>query len=214
MGLRKIILLEGEVYHIFNKSCYDIPLFKNKKEFSLFLETVRFYLQPQPPVKFSKYRKNRKRYPFDLSKRLVTVICFCLMPNHFHFLLKQEVKDGIKKFIQRVCNSYSHYFNSKYQTGGSLFKGNFKAVRVENDTQLLHLSRYIHLNPVTAYLVNHPEDYFFSSYLEYIGERKSDFLDPSLVLDQFSSTRDYKEFVLSRKDYQRELERIKHLLIE
>lgn len=214
MGVRKLVFSEGETYHVFNKTCYDIPLFKNKREFRLFLEVARFYLQPQPPVKFSKYRKNRQKYSIDLSQRLVTIICFCLMPNHFHFLLRQELEDGIKKFIQKLCNSYSHYFNIKYQTEGSLFKGNFKAVRIETNDQLLHLSRYLHLNPASAYLVEDPKDYSFSSYLSYIKKKEFDFLDPSLVLDQFKSPKSYEEFVLSRKDYQRELKRIKHLTIE
>lgn len=214
MALRKIILTEGETYHIFNKTCYDLPLFKSKHEFSIFLEAAHYYLQPNPPVKFSKYRKNKKRYNIDFSRKLVTLICFCLMPNHFHFILRQELEKGIETFIRRLCNSYAHYFNTKYETAGSLFHGSFKSVRIENDEQLIHLSRYIHLNPVTAYLVENPEDYPFSSYSTYLEKKQFNFVDPSLVLNQFESPKDYKRFVLARKDYQRGLERIKHLILE
>lgn len=214
MALRKIILAEGETYHIFNKTCYDLPLFKTKHEFSIFLEAAHYYLQPNPPVKFSKYRKNKKRYNLDFPQNLVTVICFCLMPNHFHFLLRQELEKGIEKFMGRLCNSYAHYFNTKYEAAGSLFHGSFKSIRIENDEQLLHLSRYIHLNPVSGYLVDNPDNYPFSSYPSYLGKKQLKFLDPSLVLNQFHSPKDYEKFVLARKEYQRELEKIKHLISE
>lgn len=214
MTLRKVVLTEGETYHIFNKTCHNLPLFKNKHEFSVFLEAAHYYLQPEPPIKFSKYRKSKSKYDVNFSRKLVTVVCFCLMPNHFHFILRQELEKGIEKFMTKLCSSYAHYFNTKHETAGSLFHGSFKSIRVENDEQLLHLSRYIHLNPVTAYLVENPEDYLFSSYLNYLGKKKLDFLNPSLVLNQFKSPKDYKKFVLARKDYQRELEKIKHLTLE
>lgn len=174
---------------------------------------MKYYLQPSPPTKFAKYRASRKKFPIKLEKKIVTIINFCLMPNHFHFTLRQEEEDGIRKFIQKLSNSFAHYHNIKYKKRGPVFEGNFKAVHIETDEQLLHLSRYIHLNPVTAYLVKDPEDYPQSSYRIYIGKEKSEIVDPSLVLDQ-TSPETYKKFVLSRRDYQRELERMKHLILE
>ena len=129
------------------------------------------------------------------------------MPNHYHFLLRQEKEEGIRKFIQRLCNSYSHYYAIRYETRGSLFRGNFKAVRVTSNEQLLHLSRYIHL-------VKNPKKYLFSSYLDYLGKKQFDFVEPSLVLDQFKDENSYQKFVLARRDYQRRLEKIKHLLLD
>lgn len=214
MGLRKTILAIGEIYHIFNHSVQGIPIFKGKRECSIFLEATKFYLQPKPPTKFALYRKNKERYPIKLDKKLVTIINFCLMPNHFHITLRQESKDGIRKFIQRLTNSFAHYFSIKYKNKGPVFEGNFKAVRVEADEQLIHLSRYIHLNPVTAYLVEKPEDYPYSSYRIYLGKEKSEIVDSSPVLAHFSSPKKYEKFVLDQKDYQRKLERIKHLALE
>lgn len=214
MGLRRVVLAENEIYHIFNKTSFNLPLFKNKRDYRLFCESITYYLQTNPPVKFSHYRKNKNRYSINPRLKLVTIICFCLMPNHFHFLIKQKQKDGIKKFIQRLCNSYAHFYNTKYQLKGSLFQGNFKAVRVADDEQLLHLSRYIHLNPVTSYITEYPQQYEFSSYNAYLGKENINFIDPSIVLEQFTSLESYNKFVLQRKDYQRELENIKHLLLE
>mgnify|MGYP000341892490 CR=1 FL=1 len=213
MALRKTLLVTGEVYHILNHSVQGMPIFKGKREANLFLEAIKFYLQENPPTKFSLYRTNKDRFPLNLEEKLVTIINFCLMPNHFHFTLRQEKEDGIRRFIQKLSNSFAHYFNMKYKNRGPVFEGNFKAVHIETDEQLLHLSRYIHLNPVTAYLVEKPEDYPYSSYRVYIGKEKSEIVDPSLILKQISP-KEYQNFVMARKDYQRSLERIKNLLAE
>ncbi|MBI2622289.1 transposase [Candidatus Microgenomates bacterium] len=136
------------------------------------------------------------------------------MPNHFHLMLRQEKDDGIKQFMHRISNSFAHYYAIKNKQRGHVFEGNFKAVHVETEEQLLHLSRYIHLNPVTAYLVNKPEDYPHSSYRVYLGEESSEIVDPTVAISHFSSREKYREFVMLQKDYQRKLQEIKHLLLE
>jgi len=212
MPLRKTVLATGEIYHVFNRSVQGIPIFKGKSEYGIFQETIRFYLQPEPPARFSVYRAHPTRFKIDLTRKIVTIINFCLMPNHFHFTLRQEEENGIRNFIQRISNSFAHYFALKYQNRGPVFEGNFKAVRVESNEQLLHLSRYIHLNPVSAWLVENPRDYPYSSYLAYLGEWENELVDPAIILEQFASPKQYEEFVLDRKDYQRSLETIKHLI--
>ena len=187
MALRKTILANGEIYHALNRSVQGIPILRGKRECEIFLEAVRYYLQPEPPIKFSLYRTSKNRAPINLDRKLVTILNYCLMPNHFHFTLRQEEDNGIKKFFQRLSNSFAHYFNVKYKNRGPVFEGNFKVVRVENDEQLIHLSRYIHLNPVTTYLVEHPIDYDYSSYRIYMGNEMSDIINPSVVLNNFSS---------------------------
>lgn len=214
MSLRKILLATGEIYHIFNHSVQGIPIFKGERECNMFLEAMEFYQQKDPPTKFSFYRSNRDKFPIKKDLRLVTLFCFCIMPNHFHLLLRQDQENGIKKFIQKVSNSFAHYFCLKYQTRGHIFEGNFKAVRVESNEQLLHLSRYIHLNPVTSYIVNTPQEYPYSSYQLYTDKKQSSFIDKSYILSHFSSVEKYKEFVLSQIEYQRTLHEIQHLLLE
>ena len=214
MPARKTILATGETYHVFNRSLRNTPLFTDKREYRLFLETTKYYLQSKPAVKFSYYKAQPNKYGVDLGKTLVKIAAYCLMPNHYHFIIKQVEDLGIKNFIHRLSNSYSHYFNIKHEQKGPLFENRFKAVRIESHEQLVHLSRYIHLNPVTAYLVEDPEDYQYSSYNIYLGKKKSDFVDPSDVLANFSTPQKYKKFVLDQKDYQRELDRIKHLVLE
>lgn len=214
MPPRKVILATGETYHIFNRSLRQAPLFTNKREFDLFLMATKYYLQMDPPVKFSLFRQQPNKYELDFSKTLVKVIAYCLMPDHFHFMVTQLEDEGIKAFIHKLATSYSHYFNLKHNQRGSVFESKFKAVRVESQEQLVHLSRYIHLNPVTSFLIEDPENYDYSSYKIYLNKTVSDFVDPSDVMVDFRSPKIYKEFVLSQKDYQRELKRIKHLVFE
>jgi len=214
MPIRKTILVPGETYHIYNRSVQGIPIFKGQRENEIFLETIKYYLQANPPTRFSIYRTNKDKFSINHDQKLVTIINYCLMPNHFHFTLRQEEENGIRRFIQKISNSFAHYFALKYQNSGPVFEGNFKAVRIESNEQLLHLSRYIHLNPVTAYLVENPEDYPYSSYLIYIRKEKSEIINPSIVLNQFRYPKQYQKFVLDQKDYQRSLQMIKHLIIE
>lgn len=205
----------GEVYHILNRSVQKLPIFQGKRECNFFLEAMEYYLQVEPPVKLSLYKTNKDKFNIKKDDNfLVSVIAYCLMPNHFHLILKQLAEEGIKKYIQRLTNSFAHYYSKKYESSGHLFEGNFKAVHVGSDEQLWHLSRYLHLNPVSGYLAENPEDYLFSSYGIYLGEKKSNFVDPSLVMENFSSPGKYKSFVEDRKDYQRVLEEIKRLTLE
>lgn len=214
MPRRRTLFANGEIYHIFNRSVATIPIFKGLRENDLFLETMKFYLQKKPPTRFSIYRKSRPSFPVDLSQKLVTILAYCLMPNHFHFILRQEQDDGIKRFIQRISSSFAHYFNIKNKRKGHVFADKFKAIRIETEEQLLHLSRYIHLNPVTSYITDKPEDYPYSSYKIYLGQEDSEIVNPSIVLNYFPSREEYKEFVLSQKNYQRTLGSIKHLMLE
>jgi len=213
MPYRKTPHVNGEFYHVFNRSIYRQPIFNKKRDNALFLKLMQYYQQINPPIKFSYYRRNPKKYVIDLTNKLVTIISYCLMPNHFHMTLRQDHDNGVRKFMQKVLNSYSHFISTKYSFLGPLFESPFKSKRVESDEQLIHLSRYHHLNPVTVNLVEHPKDYPYSSFKDYMSE-KPVLVDPESVLINFKTTKDYEKFVLVRKQYQRELAQIKHLLFE
>jgi putative transposase len=148
------------------------------------------------------------------KERLVQIIAYCIMPTHLHLILKQLKENGISTFIGNVLNSYSRYFNTKYRRKGPLWEGKFKNVLVKTDEQLLHLTRYIHLNPSTAFLVDRPEEWLASSYQEYLLkvnniERICKFED---VLEIEPSS--YRKFIEDRISYQRELAVIKEMLLE
>lgn len=211
MPRRYTSFLTGNFYHIFNKSVYGQPILQKKNDLNYFLQATKYYLQLNPPIKFSYFRLNPDKYQTDFNKRLVTLISYCFMPNHFHFCLKQEKDGGIQLFMRKLMSSFSHYFQIKYKNKGPLFCGTFKAVPIESDEQLMHLSRYHHLNPVTAGMVDHPKDYHYSSFNSYMT-KESDMVDTSYVLSNFSSKQQYERFVLDRKDYQKELKKIEHLI--
>ncbi len=145
--------------------------------------------------------------------KIVDIIAYCIMPTHIHLIFKQLEDNGISRSVNNILNSYTRYFNTKHKRKGPLWESRFKSKLVENEEQLLHLSRYIHLNPVTAFLVDKPELWRYSSYREYLGieetPRYCHFNSHINVLPG-----NYKKFTEDRISYQRELTRIKDLFIE
>ena len=215
-------LVSGEVYHIFNRGMNRQPTFTNKREYKRAETTISFYRFLKPPMSLSKFLKLeqiKQNESLDLlqqTNKLVEIFCYCLMPNHFHLLLKQLEDKGISRFLSNLQNSYTKYFNTKHERDGSLFLDQFKAVRVETDEQLVHLSRYIHLNPHTGYVIKSLEDleeYPWSSFPNYL-EESGEFVNVKFILDFFKSCKEYKKFVFDQSDYQRKLKEIEHLLIE
>jgi putative transposase len=138
------------------------------------------------------------------------------MPNHFHLLLKQIGDSGISKFLSNFQNSYTRYFNVKHERDGSLFLDQFKAIRIESDEQLLHVSRYIHLNPYTGFVIKSEkelETYPWSSYTEYFLD-KPRIIEKDILLSFFDSKSSFKKFVFNQADYQKRLKEIQHLIFE
>jgi putative transposase len=136
------------------------------------------------------------------------------MPNHFHLLVKQKANAGISTFTSKLTNSFTKYFNTKNDRVGPLFQGQFKAVLVESDEQLIHLSRYIHLNPLASNLVKNLDSYEWSSLPAYGGKAEGSFVSTKNILSYFSDEADYKKFVLNQAEYAKSLERLKHKTLE
>ncbi len=146
----------------------------------------------------------------DLQRRKVSLIAFCLMPNHFHLLIKQQEDNGISKYVSDFQNAVTKYFNIKNKLIGPLFQRQFKSVIIPSEVILLHVSRYIHLNPYTAKIVHSSQslvDYPYSSFLMYL-HRELDvhqMIDYSLLDYHFSSPEEHFEFVDNYKEHQRTL---------
>ena len=223
MALREIVFTSDEAYHIFNRAVYNQPIFKYQKNCKRALTTISFYQLHPLPASLSHYLKisEKEKEIIDRlltkSKKLVEILSFCLMPNHFHLLLKQKIKNGITKFVGNFQNSYTRYFNLFHKRKGYLFEGQFKAVWIETEEQLLHVSRYIHLNPYSSYLVkdfDQLEDYPWSSLGEYLNLFDYQICEKETLLSFFPSVKKFEQFIFNQKDYQRELESIKHLVLE
>jgi REP element-mobilizing transposase RayT len=206
MPRRKIPLVAGEYYHVYNRGINRQPIFFERENYLFFLRRIREYLVGEHRLRSSCEQTRPKN-----SEVWVTVVAYCLMPNHFHFLLCPN-DDQLSRCMQRLSISYTKAMNKRFGCTGSLFDGQFQAVRVDNDEYLLHLSRYIHLNPVMAGLGKRPEDWAYSSYGEYIGQRSGTLPTPDVVLAQFPKPGSYQAFVESYVPKDRET--IAHLLFE
>lgn len=212
---RKTELVTGEFYHVFNKSVEDLTIFRNRYEFERMLGTMQYYQLADVPCNFAnavllaKYepRNIRKELEFlrEKTAKQVKIIAYCLMPTHIHFVLQQLQADGIMNFMRLIQNSYSCYFNNHYKRRGPLWIGRFEAKHIADDNLLAHEIRYVHLNPTTAYLVDDPSAWGYSSYREYLGriprsERIAEWED-ILTIDGEK----YKKFVEGQIECQRAL---------
>lgn len=189
--------IENGIYHVYNRGVDKRTIFEGEQDYKTFLSYLKKYLAETENEVGPQWRKN-------LCQN-IELLAYCLMKNHFHLLIKQKSKNVLTTFMRCLTNSYTKYFNLKYGRVGHLFQGKFKAILVEKDNYLLHLTRYIHLNPI-----NHKgqilrsdliklEQYGYSSYADYIGKRKADWIKPQFVLNYFRTSPMgsvlYKEFV-------------------
>jgi putative transposase len=208
--MRRIPIVNDQYYHIYNRGYGKQDIFLHENDYARFLFALLCF---QSPVVFS----HLSRSPFgqlpvltkgrlELSKeeveeiirhRFVEMVAFTLMPNHFHAVVKQTSERGIAQHMQRVLNSYTKYFNIKYERTGHLFQGQYQIVLVESNEQLLYLSAYIHRNQREINKWRDREhEYPWSSYPDYVSKNRwGDLLKMNILLDQFDSPRVYRGFV-------------------
>lgn len=176
-------------YHIYNRGVEKRNIFLEESDCNVFLFYLKMYLSPIEELQklFASANNLNLRLRRYLNKNLsqeIDLLSFGLMPNHFHFQIKQHTETGMIKLMRRVITSYVMYFNNKYQRVGALFQGRYKARIIETDAQLLHLSRYIHLN---ARGITSPIDFKkFSSYDYYLGKKSASWIKPQEILSFFS----------------------------
>lgn len=215
--MRKQNLKTGEYYHVYNRGVDKREIFSSVYDFERFLRGVEEFNTADPigslyELSIKKRSKIKLGAPGANVEKLVNVMAYCLNPNHFHFILQQKQNDGISKFMLKVAGGYGWYFNNRYKRSGSLFQGRFKAILIDSNEYLLHLSAYINLNNYVHGISNKSK--FRSSWDAYIKKRKDyDFLEKTVILNQFSSVGRYKDFmekslkiILENKEKLKELE--------
>ena len=188
MPRRRVDFRPGEFYHVYHRGNARQQVYFERENYFYFLRRIRLYLRPA-----------------------CEIAAYCLMPNHFHLLVRLAASD-FSKAMQSLGQSYTNAINKRLERSGALFEGPFQAKHISEESYLLHLSRYIHLNPVAGGLVDSPERWDFSSYRDYIGLRKGTLPRPELVLRGIRSPQDYREFVqkgLGLRDTM-----IEHLILE
>jgi len=202
--MRNINIAPGEHYHIFNRGNNKQLIFLDNKDYVRFLFLILYF---QSPVVFQNLSRHISYFvqnrAFNISakevvkKRYVELVNFTLMPNHFHLSVHQLEENGIAQYMQRILCAYTKYFNKKYNKNGHLFQGPYKATHIKSNKQLLYLSTYIHRNPrELAGWKNKEQSYVWSSYQDYVKENRwGKLLWPDMVLGQFSSKKEYNDFV-------------------
>lgn len=200
MPYRKINFYENGFYHVYNRGVEKRDIFLDENDYNSFLSILSAYLSNQR-VKLQGRALRIGRHQLHEEIRLMA---YCLMPNHFHFLIQQKSKNSITNLMRRILTAYSMYFNEKYARVGSLFQGRFKAKEVSTDEYLLHLSRYIHRNPFGSAVsnTNDLESFLWSSYPIYLNRFESRFISTDPILDFFTGDKSekYKLFVEEETD--------------
>ena len=211
--MRKTILSINHVYHIYNRGVEKRKIFLDSADYSRFVSILKHCLDYNYPYSLLKLRLKQAESPEKKQKvllqletkrinPLVEIFSFCLMPNHYHLILKQLINDGITTFMHRIGTGYAGYFNIRQKRSGRLFEGNFKAIMVKTDEQLIHLSRYQHLNPQSLGIIKPKKliNYPWSSLSTYLGDKKFSFIKPGIVLSAFKNPKSYLNFVLGEID--------------
>lgn len=210
MSTRNVTFSIDEYYHIYNRGTDKRTIFLDDEDKERFMKLL-FVANGSQPFVFRDFPKGLSYLEIDRGEAIVAIGAYCLMPNHFHLLIKETTEGGISRFISRVLTSYSSYFNKKYKRTGTLFEGAFKARHTDTDEYLKYLFAYIHLNPVKIidpewkkngivdrdgakrYLTN----YAYSSYPEYMGISRKEWkiLNRESFPGYFSEQQEFEEFV-------------------
>jgi len=220
--MRKIQFVNDEYYHIYNRGVEKRDIYLDRNDYERFLYLLFVCNDVQPVLNSQVYYRGLasiENYGRERSP-IVDIICFCLMPNHFHLILRQGVDKAISSFMQRLGTGYTMYFNLKRQRVGSLFQGTFKAIHIDTEEYLHHLTRYIHLNPAELQESKWKEkgiknwektydfikEYPWSTYSSYLGERRfsalintettKDILPSAVMYEQFT-----KEWLVQDLDF-------------
>lgn len=210
------------IYHVFNRTIDKKIIFNDSRLAQIFLDTLYFYHSQKVMISFSQFRQLRPDIKISIEKDLsvkknakINILAYCLMPTHFHLLIQELHDSGILTFMSDSINSFTRYYNLKINRKGPLFLPRFQSREIVTEEILMHVSRYLHLNPYSSGLVKKLKklvSYPLSSYSNYITIKKTTLVDtkPLLQLFDFNFNK-YRDFVENQADYQKSLEEIKYI---
>jgi len=195
----------GEFYHVYNRGNAKEKIFMDADDYKFFLLRLKQNLFPE---------ENDELRIQKLPDKSFSLIGYCLMPNHFHFLIKQNNQIPISKLMTKLCTSYSMYFNKKYNRVGHVFQNRFKHILIQNDEYLKWLSCYIHQNPKVGGIIQCLEDYRWSSFGQYIYGKGDISCENDIVLCHFKSSEEYKRYVNESYEIIKNNKGIEHLFLD
>jgi len=173
MPRRNVTFVADHVYHLYNRGVNRANIFSTAENYRYCLRQIKDVLTQVP----------------------ATMFAYCLMPNHYHFVIRQDGDISLSEFIGRLFKRYTQAYNRQQDRTGPLFAGRFRSIHVGTDEYLIHLARYVHLNPVAAGLCATAEEWPFSNYLEWTGRRNGTLIDRDWVQQYFSTPASYIKFI-------------------
>jgi len=201
--MRKTKFKNGEYFHIYNRGTDKREIFSDRYDYIRFLESLNLFNGIESigsiyELAFRKKRDVEAEPPIGGSasnseNHLVEIVAYSLLPNHFHLLLKQVQENGISEFMHRI-GGYTLFYNKKYKRSGALFQGPFQSVYIDSESYLNYISAYINGNP-EIHKIKKAEEYIWSSYQDYLGNRNGVLANKSIILKDFSSTNEYRKYV-------------------
>lgn len=213
--------VDNTYYHVYNRGVEKRQIFLDDQDYGVFISYLKFYLMPPPDQNNPRGPSPRLSPAQQLSNHhnKISLIAYCLMPNHFHLAIKQTNQDSMTNFVRALSTRYSMYFNKRYERVGSLFQGRYKAVLVDNEMQFLYLTKYIHRNPLDlpGYTPENLIDYPYSSYRNYAGATHQSWINPSDVIFHYkncNSRYTYQHFVQESNEVSTEIETLGNITLD
>jgi len=195
--MREVKFQSGEYYHIYNRGVDKREIFMDERDFVRFLRSMREFNCVKATGGLhliNQSNKGTESLNFRDSVPLIELICYCLLPNHYHFILKQLIGNGVSEFIKRLATGYTTYFNQRYDRSGVLFQGPFKAIHIATDEYSLWLSGYVNGN-IEIHKIAKADSWPWSSCKDYLGLRNGMLCNKNIILKGFENLNDYQEFV-------------------
>ena len=230
--MQRPIFANDEIYHIYNRGVEKRNVFLNEKVYFRFILNL-FEFNDIAPAENTYYRNVYEVGPRKIEKQrecLVEILAFCLMPNHYHFMMRQKVENGITEFMRKIGTGYTMYFNKKYERVGALFQGKFKAILIKEEAHFQYLPQYIHFNPLDLIApewrekeildiektMQFLEQYRWSSHLDYLGKKNfPSITQRDFLLQCFGGQEQYKKDTFNMlKEMHKKFEYFDDIIIE
>ena len=226
--MRQTEFANGEYYHVYNRGVDKREVFLDEKDYRRFILSMDL-LNDVDNGRMLLWRdlqrkKNEDGIPkvrpldiqrSDLRNPLVELVAYCLNPNHYHFIIKQFKDGGIAKFMQKLGTSYTMYFNARQSRSGVLFQGKFKSIHIDSNDYLLYLSAYVNANNFIHGLNEKSEDWAYSSYLDYVGQRTGKLCKKDIILGQFDNNfLEYAKYIKDNALYLKEKKEMERYILE
>ena len=221
MSLRKHNLVQGEIYHIYNRGVDKRDIFMDDEDRIRFIHDLFEFNDENPALNIGDALSSKKLKFLEVGlpeiqrkprKVLVDILAFCMMDNHYHLIVRQKAENGITEFMRKLGTGYTNYFNQKYERTGALFQGRFKSVCIKNNSHLMYLPIYIHLNPldfkfkewrekkIKNYIeaIEFLDSYRWSSYMDYTGQRNfSSLINKNFLLSRIGDEKKFKKEIIN-----------------